>query len=60
MDPLLSTVTLDVKRGKLRVESPRERIKQVNTLRVTLHSSSTKAELLEHGLVKSYIYQYMK
>ncbi len=31
MDPLLSTVTLNVKRGKLVVESPEGRVKQVNT-----------------------------
>lgn len=35
MDPLLSTVTLNVKKGKLRVESPEARIRQVTEYRLS-------------------------
>jgi hypothetical protein len=41
MDPLLSTVTLNVKRGKLRVESPEGRVKQVNKIeRIALQNTA--------------------
>lgn len=35
IDPLLSTVTLNVRKGKLRVESPEARIRQVTKYRLS-------------------------